>query len=92
VFAGDHGVVVEGVSAFPQAVTGEMVKSFALGGAAICVAAQSLGARLEVIDLGTVTDLSDLRGVFHLSLGPGTANFALEPALTGAYLACAKIE
>jgi len=82
VFAGDHGVAVEGVSAFPQAVTGEMVKNFARGGAAICVAARSLGARLEVIDLGTVTDLSGLTGVAHLTIGSGTANFALEPAMT----------
>jgi nicotinate-nucleotide--dimethylbenzimidazole phosphoribosyltransferase len=82
VFAGDHGVAAEGVSAFPQSVTGEMVKNFARGGAAICVAARSLGARLEVIDLGTVADLSGLTGVAHLTLGPGTANFALEPAMS----------
>lgn len=82
VFAADHGVAAEGVSAFPQAVTGEMVKNFARGGAAICIAAQSLGARLEVIDLGTTVDLSAVEGVAHLRLGPGTANFTVAPAMT----------
>jgi nicotinate-nucleotide--dimethylbenzimidazole phosphoribosyltransferase len=83
VFAADHGVAEEGVSAFPQAVTAEMVKNFGRGGAAICVAAQSLAARLEVIDLGTVDDLSAVAGVAHLSIGRGTANFTVEPAMTG---------
>jgi nicotinate-nucleotide--dimethylbenzimidazole phosphoribosyltransferase len=82
VFAADHGVAAEGVSAFPQAVTGEMVKNFDRGGAAICIAAQALGARLEILNLGTLTDLSAVQGVSHLSLGPGTANFTLEPAMT----------
>lgn len=82
VFAADHGVAAEGVSAFPQAVTGEMVKNFARGGAAISVAANALGAKLEVINLGTVTDLPTLSGVADLRLGPGTANFAIEPAMT----------
>lgn len=82
VFAADHGVAAEGVSAFPQAVTGEMVKNFARGGAAICVAAQALWAKLEVINLGTVTDFPTLSGVAHLYLGPGTANFTVEPAMS----------
>ncbi|MBW6085745.1 nicotinate-nucleotide--dimethylbenzimidazole phosphoribosyltransferase, partial [Pseudomonas aeruginosa] len=53
VFAGDHGVVAEGVSAYPQAVTGEMLRNFVRGGAAISVLARELGAGLEVVDLGT---------------------------------------
>ncbi|HEY9145888.1 MAG TPA: nicotinate-nucleotide--dimethylbenzimidazole phosphoribosyltransferase [Thiobacillus sp.] len=81
VFAGDHGVAGEGVSAFPQAVTAEMVKNFARGGAAICVAARTLGAPLEVINLGTVHDTGPLDGVKDCRLGPGTANFTLEPAM-----------
>ena len=89
VFVGDHGVAAEGVSAFPQAVTGEMVKNFARGGAAICVAAKSLGARLEIVDLGTVTDLSAVSDVTHLNLGRGTANFAVESAMTPEQCACA---
>jgi nicotinate-nucleotide--dimethylbenzimidazole phosphoribosyltransferase len=81
VFAGDHGVAAEGVSAFPQAVTAEMVKNFARGGAAICVAARALGAQLEVINLGTAFDTGALDHVKHHALGPGTANFTREPAM-----------
>lgn len=81
VFAGDHGVAAEGVSAFPQAVTAEMVKNFARGGAAICVAARILGAPLEVINLGTAYDTGPLDSVTDCRLGPGTANITLEPAM-----------
>lgn len=82
VYAGDHGVVEEGVSAFPQAVTAEMVKNFARGGAAISVLARQLGARLEVIDLGTASGLADVPGVEHLGLGSGAANSTLGPAMS----------
>jgi len=87
VFAGDHGVVGEGVSAFPQAVTVEMVRNFARGGAAISVLARQLGATLEVLNLGTVVDPGPLDGVLRLNLGPGTANFAKKPAMTAEQLA-----
>ncbi len=89
VFAGDHGVAAEGVSAFPQAVTAEMVKNFARGGAAICVAARVLGASLEVVNLGTAFDTGPLDGVKDYRLGPGTANFTEAPAMTEHQLACA---
>lgn len=82
IFAGDHGVVAEGVSAFPQEVTGQMLHNFVTGGAAISVLARQLQARLEVIDLGTVTLSLSLPGVRHLHIGPGTANFAQGPAMT----------
>jgi nicotinate-nucleotide--dimethylbenzimidazole phosphoribosyltransferase len=82
IFAGDHGVVAEGVSAFPQAVTGQMLRNFVAGGAAISVLARQLGASLEVIDLGTALPLDDLSGVRHLHLGAGTANFAAGPAMS----------
>ncbi|MBV4553287.1 nicotinate-nucleotide--dimethylbenzimidazole phosphoribosyltransferase [Pseudomonas sp. SWRI102] len=82
IFAGDHGVVAEGVSAFPQEVTGQMLLNFVSGGAAISVLARQLGASLEVVDLGTVTPSLDLPGVRHLNVGPGTANFAQGPAMT----------
>ncbi|MEY6431331.1 nicotinate-nucleotide--dimethylbenzimidazole phosphoribosyltransferase [Thioalkalicoccus limnaeus] len=81
VFAGDHGVAAEGISAFPQVVTAEMVKNFARGGAAISVAARVLGARLEVVNLGTVVDTGALDGVTRCDLGPGTANFVIGPAM-----------
>lgn len=82
VFAGDHGVVAEGVSAFPQSVTTEMVKNFARGGAAINVLARQIGATLEVMNLGTVIDHGPLKDVTQLNLGPGTANFAKQAAMT----------
>ena len=75
-FAGDHGVVAEGVSAYPQAVTAQMLGNFVAGGAAISVLARQLGAQLDVVDLGTVTPMLNLPGVRHLELGAGTANFA----------------
>ncbi|QVI84540.1 nicotinate-nucleotide--dimethylbenzimidazole phosphoribosyltransferase [Pseudomonas viridiflava] len=81
IFAGDHGVVAEGVSAYPQAVTGQMLHNFVNGGAAISVLAKQLSAQLDVVDLGTVLPV-DLPGVRHLRLGAGTANFAQGPAMT----------
>ena len=83
VFAGDHGVVAEGVSAFPQVVTAEMVRNFARGGAAISVLARAWDARLEVINVGTVQPLEELPGVLDARVGPGTTNFVREPAMTG---------
>ncbi len=82
VFAADHGVCEEHISAFPQSVTAEMIRNFARGGAAISVLARSLGASLEVIDLGTVSGLSDVPGVIHLNIGTGTANLARSAAMT----------
>ncbi|MDS4070975.1 MAG: nicotinate-nucleotide--dimethylbenzimidazole phosphoribosyltransferase [Candidatus Competibacter sp.] len=81
VFAGDHGVVAEGVSAFPQVVTAEMVRNFARGGAAISVLAREWNARLEVVNVGTVRPLEELPGVLDARVGPGTANFVHEPAM-----------
>lgn len=87
VFAGDHGVAEEGVSAFPQAVTTEMVKNFARGGAAISVMARSLGASLEVVDTGTVIPPEDLPGVVNHRVAAGTANMAKQPAMDEQQLA-----
>jgi len=81
VFAADHGVAAEGISAFPQDVTTGMIKNFASGGAAISVLAVELGAKLEVINLGTVNASKPVEGVLNLQLGPGTANFCREPAM-----------
>lgn len=87
VFAADHGVANEGVSAFPQSVTAEMVKNFARGGAAISVLARTLGARLEVVNLGTVEDPGPLDGVLSLRLGPGSANLCRQAAMDEQQLA-----
>lgn len=86
IFAGDHGVVEEGISAYPQAVTGQMLRNFVGGGAAISVLARQLQAALEVVDLGTLDTALTLPGVHHLRLGAGTANFARQPAMTDAQL------
>jgi nicotinate-nucleotide--dimethylbenzimidazole phosphoribosyltransferase len=86
VFAADHGVAAEGVSAYPQAVTGEMVRNFARGGAAISVLAREWGTELEVINVGTLQPLGDLPGVWDRRIAPGTANFSREPAMTAEQL------
>lgn len=81
IFAGDHGVAAEGISAYPQAVTGQMLGNFVNGGAAISVLASQLNAELEVIDLGTAVPLSPMPKVRHLALGPGTRNFTRASAM-----------
>ncbi len=86
VFAGDHGIVAEGVSAFPQVVTAEMVRNFARGGAAINVLAQECNTRLEVINVGTASPLEMLPHVLDARVGHGTANFMYEPAMTDTQL------
>ena len=82
VFAADHGVCAEGVSAFPQAVTGQMIANFAAGGAAISVLAQSLDAELEVIQLGTAEPPPAVDGMVDETIAPGTANLARGPAMS----------
>src|SRR5256714_11088078 len=85
VFAADHGVTAEGVSAFPAAVTAQMIGNFARGGAAINVLARELNATLEVINLGTIGQ-AGIAGVRDAALGPGSANFVNGPAMTEAQL------
>ncbi|ROO25777.1 nicotinate-nucleotide--dimethylbenzimidazole phosphoribosyltransferase [Salinisphaera orenii] len=82
VFAADHGVAARGVSAFPQAVTGQMIANFATGGAAVAVLARAGDARLSVVNLGTVEPLPAAAGVLDLQLAPGSADFTVAPALT----------
>jgi nicotinate-nucleotide--dimethylbenzimidazole phosphoribosyltransferase len=84
VFAADHGVVAEGVSAFPQAVTVQMIHNFANGGAAIAVLARHLGASFAVVNLGTVVPGPELGGVVNVSLAPGSENFCKGPAMSEA--------
>lgn len=82
VFAADHGVAEEGVSAFPQAVTTEMIRNFSTGGAAISVLARKLEANLEVVDVGAVNDVGDFPNVISRSIAKGTANFCKSRAMT----------
>ncbi len=89
VFAADHGVAAEGVSAFPQAVTGQMILNFARGGAAVSVLAQEQGAELEVVDVGSVAELPPLPNVVVQKAAMGTANFRRGPAMDSAQLAAA---
>lgn len=82
VFAADHGVAAEGVSAFPQAVTVEMVRNFARGGAAVSVLARACGARFSVVDVGTATGLEALPAVLDRRVRGGTGNIAREAAMS----------
>lgn len=88
VFAADHGVVAEGVSAFPQAVTAQMVANFLAGGAAVCVLARQFGAALTVVDAGVAAPLpAQSPQLLHRKIADGTANFARQPAMTAAQCA-----
>jgi len=81
VVAGDHGIAEEGVSAYPQEVTRQMLANFSAGGAAICVLARAVGARLVVVDAG-VAGVFEEGSVLDRRLGPGTANATRGPAMT----------
>ena len=80
--AGDHGVSGEGVSTFPQEVTGQMVKNFLDGGATISVLAQHVGARVVVVDCGVNADFEPVDGLKIKKVGYGTDNIARGPAMT----------
>ena len=80
--AGDHGVVAEGVSAYPQAVTAQMVENFCRGGAAVNVLAHEVGARVIVADLGVAGELSSHPALVRRNVARGTRNLALGPAMT----------
>ncbi len=80
--AGDHGVVAQGVSAFPQEVTPQMVANFLHGGAAINVLARQVGARVVVVDMGVAVDMSGFEGLIIKKVGFGTNDFTQGPAMT----------
>lgn len=82
IMAGDHGIAAQGVSAFPQAVTVEMIKNFARGGAAISVLAKHLQATLQVVNTGTVSEVEALPTVLDRSIAKGTKDFSQEPAMS----------
>jgi nicotinate-nucleotide--dimethylbenzimidazole phosphoribosyltransferase len=83
VFAGDHGVVAEGVSAYPQEVTFQMVMNFLAGGAAINVFCKQNGIELNIVDAGVNYDFPNaLPGLTRLKIGHGTKNFKNESAMS----------
>lgn len=82
VFAGDHGVMEENISAYPQAVTRQMLQNFASGGACISVIAKEYNAALQVIDCGSVGGAYEYAGVERHCIIPRTANFAKQAAMT----------
>lgn len=82
-FAGDHGVTAQGVSAYPSAVTAEMLRNFARGGAAISVLARELGSALQVVDVGSLADAA-IPGVISDKMRQGTRDFSDTPAMTRA--------
>lgn len=82
IFAGDHGVVEENISAYPQAVTRQMLQNFTSGGAAISVIAKYHEAHLQVIDCGTVGEPYQYAGVERHCIRAGTANFAKQAAMS----------
>src|SRR5262249_60212460 len=80
--AADHGVVAEGVSAYPQIVTAQMVENFLRGGAAVNVLARHAEAKVIVADLGVAAPLPTHPALVSCRIGPGTANMAKGPAMT----------
>ena len=83
VFAGDHGVVADGASAWPSEVTGMMVATMAAGGAAINAFAATVGASVTVVDVGVAGDVA-APGVVDAKVRRGTASIASGPAMTRA--------
>jgi nicotinate-nucleotide--dimethylbenzimidazole phosphoribosyltransferase len=82
IMAGDHGVVAEGVSAYPSEVTAQMVYNFLEGGAGISVLAKHVGARVVVVDMGVSTTLKTSSGLVTKKIAAGTANMAKGPAMS----------
>ncbi len=101
-FAGDHGVVAQGVSAYPPEVTRQMVANILRGGAAISVLARQVGARLVVVDAGIALEVPAAEGLVRGRIAPGTRDMSQGPAMTrdqavaaldlGARVARAEIE
>jgi len=82
IFAADHGVAAEGVSAYPAQVTAQMTRTFVRGGAAICVLAAAGGVEVEVIDVGVDAAPDTLPGIVAAKVRRGSRNLLYEPAMT----------
>ncbi|EIJ47147.1 nicotinate-nucleotide-dimethylbenzimidazole-P phosphoribosyltransferase [Herbaspirillum sp. GW103] len=89
VCAGDHGVTAEGISAYPQSVTWQMVENFLAGGAAINVFARQNECALYIVDTGVNHDFGVRDGLLDRKIAPGTANFCQAPAMTAQQCASA---
>ncbi|MDE3180763.1 MAG: nicotinate-nucleotide--dimethylbenzimidazole phosphoribosyltransferase [Acidobacteriota bacterium] len=87
--AADHGVTEEGVSAYPKAVTRQMVLNFLSGGAAINVLGCHCGVEVIVVDIGVDGEFGDVAGLVKMKVAPGTRNMALGPAMSEAELTSA---
>lgn len=82
VFAGDHGVHAQGVTPWPQEVTGQMVANFLAGGAVVNALAAQAGAEVVVVDVGVATELPAVAGLLPRRVRAGTADMTVEPAMT----------
>jgi nicotinate-nucleotide--dimethylbenzimidazole phosphoribosyltransferase len=82
VFAGDHGITEEGVSAFPREVTPQMVFNFVEGGAGINALARQAGAEVIVVDMGVDHDFQPMEGFLDRKIARGTDNFTKGPAMS----------
>jgi nicotinate-nucleotide--dimethylbenzimidazole phosphoribosyltransferase len=83
-FAADHGVTAEGVSAYPSAVTPQMVLNFLRGGAGVNVLARHVGIEVRVVDIGVAFDFEGVSGLIHKKVMPGTKNMLVESAMSPA--------
>jgi nicotinate-nucleotide--dimethylbenzimidazole phosphoribosyltransferase len=91
VFAADHGVTVEGVSAYPSEVTRQMVLNFVAGGAAINVLARLHGVALTVVDIGVDGEFDGIAGMVHAKVRRGSRNLRREAALSEEEMAAAML-
>lgn len=82
VMAGDHGVTAQGVSAYPQEVTPQMVLNFLHGGAAINVMARQVGARVVIVDMGVAGEIASNRHLISRRVAAGTNDMTEGPAMT----------
>jgi len=82
VFAGDHGLTAQGVSAYPSEVSWQMVENFLAGGAAVSVLARQHGLALHVVDAGVAHDFAPRAGLIARKIARGTADSSQGPAMT----------
>jgi nicotinate-nucleotide--dimethylbenzimidazole phosphoribosyltransferase len=82
IFAADHGVHAQGVTPWPQEVTGQMVANFLAGGAVVNAFAAQAGAEVVVVDVGVISDLDQMPGLLPRKIGKGTADFTVGPAMS----------